>query len=165
MWNCPNTTISNFLCVFLSLWSKIHSRGIAKSQTLILCFWLLLRIWMHLRKKAPTKEWLRNTPWALAADENSFSRGFFLSKSKCITFPGWHEVKVHLMGFLKCMGYGDGQVYNTNLENSKKFKLFCPSQWGGGKGRNTIQNVPSHLSQSFPKPSKQCILMLLFVFL
>ena len=59
----------------------------------------------------------------------------------------------------------DKFINNTNLENSKKFKLFCPSQWGGGNGRNTIQNVPSHLSQSFPTPSKQCILLLLFVFL
>ena len=43
------------------------------------------------------------------------------------------------------------EKFNTNLEKGKKFILFCSSQWGGGNGRNTIENVRSHLSQNFPK--------------
>ena len=48
------------------------------------------------------------------------------------------------------MVYGNGN-FNANLENGKKFILFWSSQWGGGNGRNTIENVRSHLSQNFPK--------------
>ena len=35
--------------------------------------------------------------------------------------------------------------------------VLAETQWGGGNGRNTIQNVRSHIQQ-LPKPSKQCIL-------
>ena len=40
------------------------------------CFWLLFRIWMHLRTEAPTKEWPRNS-WQ---DKEIFSMDFSLSQ-------------------------------------------------------------------------------------
>ena len=71
------------------------------------CFWLLFRIWMHLRTEAPTKEWPRNS-WQ---DKEIFSMDFSLSQIVWL-FQGVASCQSSPPEFFekKYVGYGNGKV-------------------------------------------------------
>ena len=79
--------------------------------------------------------WLRNTPRIKTICSNY------------TTYPGWNHVKVFLQSFPKMCGIwmdwtSSIQTYWT--KGQEIHVVLADTQWRGGNGRNTIQNVHRH---------------------